>query len=149
MNMCDEQHHISGHCAVSWELIRHLFHQNFIDHLEIGATLCIYYQGQSVVDLAGGWFDFVNRTRPYTRDTLQTVYSTGKGVMATALALCVEHGWLEYEERVATYWPEFGQNGKQSVKVKDLLSHRAGLVIGDHDDGVLKVEDTLDGKIWM
>jgi CubicO group peptidase (beta-lactamase class C family) len=79
-------------------------------------------------------------------DTLQSIYSTGKGVMATALALCVDRGLLDYEERVTTYWPEFGQNGNQNVKVKDLLSHRAGLMV--IDDDVLKIEDTFDGKIW-
>ncbi|CAF1192813.1 unnamed protein product [Rotaria sordida] len=142
--MFDEEYIVSGHCAVSWEVIRDLFRQNFIDHLDIGATLCIYYQGKCVVDLAGGWFDFENHTRPYTHDTLQMIYSTGKGVMATALALCVQRGLLDYEERIATYWPEFGQNGKKNVKVKDLLSHRAGLVVIDDDDGLLKVEDTLD-----
>ncbi|CAF4024598.1 unnamed protein product [Adineta steineri] len=100
-----------------------------------------------VPSLAGGWFDLEDRTKQYTHDTLQCVYSTGKGIMATALAICIERGLLDYEERVATYWPEFGQNGKQNVKVKDLLSHRAGLaVIDDDDDGILNVEDILTVK---
>jgi CubicO group peptidase (beta-lactamase class C family) len=149
LNMLQKEQIVSGYCAVSWENIRHLFCQNFLENLDIGATLCIYYQGQCVVDLAGGWFDIENRTRPYTHDTLQIVYSTGKGVMATALALCVQRGLLDYEEYVATYWPEFGKNGKQNVKVKDLLSHRAGWIVIDDNDGILKVEDTFDGKIKM
>jgi CubicO group peptidase (beta-lactamase class C family) len=147
--MSEKEQIVSGYCVVSWEIIRHLFCQNFLEDLDIGATLCIYYQGQCVVDLAGGLFSIGNRSRPYTHDTLQIVYSTGKGVMATALALCVQRGLLDYEEYVTTYWPEFGQNGKENVKVKDLLSHRAGLVVIDDDDGILKVEDTLDGKIEM
>lgn len=144
--MTDEDYNITGDCSVSWELIRDLFRQNFIDHLDLGATLCIYYQGKCVVDLVGGWFDSENRNRPFTRDTLQLVYSTGKGIMATALAICVERGWLAYEERVATYWPDFEQNGKQNIKVKDLLSHRAGLFVIDDDDGLLKAEDILEGN---
>ena len=138
---------VSGYCADSWEKIRHLFCQNFSENLDIGATLCIYHGGQCVVDLAGGWFDTENRVKPYTHDTLQMVYSTGKGVMATALALCVQRGLLDYEEYVATYWPEFGQNGKENVKVKDLLSHRAGLIVIDDNDSNLTVEDTLGGKL--
>ncbi|CAF1127205.1 unnamed protein product [Adineta steineri] len=141
--MLEKEHPVSGYCATSWELIHHLFQQNFIDHLDIGATLCIYYQGQCVVNLAGGWFDLEDRTKQYTHDTLQCVYSTGKGIMATALAICIERGLLDYEERVATYWPEFGQNGKQNVKVKDLLSHRAGLAVINDDDGILNAEDIL------
>ncbi|CAF3569416.1 unnamed protein product [Adineta steineri] len=55
--------------------------------------------------------------------------------MATGSAICIE--------RVATYWPEFEQNGTQNVKVKDLLSHRARLAVIDDDDGILNVEDIL------
>ena len=144
--MSEKDQIVSGTCVASWAKIRDLFRQNFVENLDIGATLCIYYQGQCVVDLAGGWFDSEKHTRPYTHDTLQLVYSTGKGVMATALALCVQRGLLDYEEYVTKYWPEFGQNGKQNVKVKDLLSHRAGLVVIDDNDGILKVEDICDGN---
>ncbi|UJR20123.1 hypothetical protein I4U23_023255 [Adineta vaga] len=143
--MCDvEENIVSGQCKTSWECIRQIFRQNFIEQLDVGATLCIYYKGQCVVDLAGGWFDNETHKKPYTHDTLQIVYSTGKGIIATALALCVQRGWLDYDERVATYWPEFGQNGKQNIKVKDLLSHRAGLPVVDDEDHILKLEDILD-----
>ena len=145
--MSEKDQVVSGTCVASWEKIRDLFRLNFVENLDIGATLCIYYQGQCVVDLAGGWFENENHARPYTHDTLQLVYSTGKGVMATALALCVQRGLLDYEEYVATYWPEFAQNGKQNVKVKDLLSHRAGLVAIDDNDGILTVEDISDGNL--
>ena len=144
--MFDRECNITGYCSASWELIRNLFQQNFIDHLDIGATVCIYHQGQCVVDLVGGWFDNDNHNRPFTRDTLQFVYSTGKGVIATALAICVERGWIDYDERVATYWPEFCHNGKQDITVKDLLSHRAGLFVIDDDDGLLTAEDILEGR---
>ncbi|CAF4281064.1 unnamed protein product, partial [Adineta steineri] len=143
--MSDKEDNISGYCAKSWKLIRDLFHENFIENLDIGASLCIFYRGECVVDLVGGWFDLENDRRPYTHDTLQPVYSTGKGVMATALALCVQRGILNYEEKVSTYWPEFKQNGKENIKIKDLLSHRAGLTVIDNDnDRILNVEDILD-----
>jgi CubicO group peptidase (beta-lactamase class C family) len=32
-----------------------------------------------------------------------------------------------YDERVSTYWPEFGQHGKEGITVRQLLSHQAGL----------------------
>jgi CubicO group peptidase (beta-lactamase class C family) len=38
---------------------------------------------------------------------------------------------LDYDERVATYWPEFAQNGKQEVTVRQLLAHQAGLFAFD------------------
>ena len=42
------------------------------------------------------------------------VYSTSKGLSAMTLALAHSRGWLDYDERVTTYWPEFGQAGKEA-----------------------------------
>ena len=43
------------------------------------------------------------------------------------LALAHSRRWLDYDERVATYWPEFAQNGKETTTVRQLLGHQAGL----------------------
>ncbi|CAF0982136.1 unnamed protein product [Adineta ricciae] len=133
---------VSGYCKPAWECIRQLFLQNFAEQLDVGATLCVYHGNQCVVDLTGGWFESEDHAKPYQHNTLQIVYSTGKGIIATALAICVQRGWLDYEESVAKYWPEFEQNGKQNIKIKDLLSHRAGLPVIDDDS--LKLEDVYD-----
>lgn len=79
-----------------------------------------------VVDLVGGWRD-VDRSIPYTPDTLQVLFSTSKGIVSLAVALCVERGMLSYEEPVAIFWPEFADAGKQSITVGEMLSHQAGL----------------------
>ena len=59
------------------------------------------------------------------------VYSATKGLAAMALALAHSRGWLDYEERVCNYWPEFAQNGKERITVRQLLSHQAGLFAFD------------------
>jgi CubicO group peptidase (beta-lactamase class C family) len=105
--------HVHGYVAQGWENVRSIFEKNLIDGLDIGASLCIYYRGQCVVDLCGGWKDGEIKKEPYTPDTLQLVFSTSKGIMAAALALCVDRGWLDYDAPVAQYWPEFASNGKQ------------------------------------
>jgi CubicO group peptidase (beta-lactamase class C family) len=104
---------IYGYVAPSWESVRSVFEQNLVEGLDIGASLCVYHRGECVVDLFGGWKDPQTKKEPYTSDTLQLVYSTSKGVMAAAIALCVERGWLDYDTPVAKYWPEFAANGKQ------------------------------------
>ncbi|CAF5069440.1 unnamed protein product, partial [Rotaria sp. Silwood1] len=93
---------------------------------DLGASIAVYYQGKLVVDLWGGWFDQA-RTKPYDNDTLQLVFSTSKGLVAVAVALCVQQGLLDYPALVTKYWPEYGQNGKENTTVADILSHRAGL----------------------
>jgi CubicO group peptidase (beta-lactamase class C family) len=122
----DVDYNIRGTTATGWEPVRDLFKQNFAQGLDTGASVAIYHQGQLVVDLSGGWFD-QSRTKPYDSDTLQLVFSTSKGVVAAAAALCVQQGLLDYSALVTKYWPEYGQNGKENTTVADILSHRAGL----------------------
>jgi CubicO group peptidase (beta-lactamase class C family) len=117
---------IHGTTANGWEFVRDLFRQNFEQERDLGGSVAIYYQGKLVIDLWGGWFD-QSRTKPYDNDTLQLVFSTSKGLVATAVALCVQQGLLNYSALVTEYWPEYGQNGKENTTVADILSHRAGL----------------------
>jgi CubicO group peptidase (beta-lactamase class C family) len=48
-------------------------------------------------------------------------------VVATALHICVDRGRLDYDDRVAEHWPEFGRNGKEDITVRQVLCHEAGL----------------------
>src|SRR5215471_4933670 len=59
------------------------------------------------------------------------VYSATKGFAAMTLAVAHSRGWLDYEERVCTYWPEFAQQGKGAITVRQLLAHQAGLFAFD------------------
>ena len=117
---------INGKTDKDWKFVRDLFEDNFLQDRDLGASVAVYYQGELVVDLWGGWFN-ESKTKPYTKDTLQMVFSTTKGIVATAAALCVQRGLLSYSEKVTKYWPEYGQNGKENTTVADVLSHRAGI----------------------
>jgi CubicO group peptidase (beta-lactamase class C family) len=121
-----DDYNIDGTTVNGWEFVRDLFEENFVEQRDLGASVAIYYQGKLVVDLYGGWFDR-SFTKSYDKNTLQLVFSSTKGLVATAAALCVEKGLLDYSELVTKYWPEYGQNGKENTTVADILSHRAGL----------------------
>src|SRR5690625_1851285 len=56
-----------------------------------------------------------------------TVFSSTKGFSALAIALAHSKGYFDYDEKVSTYWEEFGQNGKENITIKQLLNHQAGL----------------------
>jgi CubicO group peptidase (beta-lactamase class C family) len=90
-----------------------------------GAAVCVYHRGRKVVDLWAGVRD--EDGRPWRADTLAMSFSTTKGVVATALHVLADRGLLDYDDPVAKHWPEFAQNGKKHVTVRDVLSHRAGL----------------------
>jgi CubicO group peptidase (beta-lactamase class C family) len=89
-----------------------------------GAAVCVYHRGQKVVDIWGGTKD---RGTPWQADTLALSFSTTKGVAATALHVLVDRGVLDYDDPVATCWPEFAQNGKAGITVRHILCHEAGL----------------------
>jgi CubicO group peptidase (beta-lactamase class C family) len=119
-------YNVCGTTANGWGFVRDLFIKNFEQERDLGASMAIYHQGKLVVNLWGGWFD-ESRIKPYDNDALQLVFSTSKGLVAVAVALCVQRGLLDYSALVTKYWPEYGQNGKENTKVADILSHRAGL----------------------
>ncbi|MFE1574719.1 serine hydrolase domain-containing protein [Streptomyces fradiae] len=121
---------INGEVAPRFEPVREAFAANFTQHGDIGAAVCVYLHGRPVVDLWGGVAD-PETGRPWTRDTLQLVYSATKGATATAAHMLVERGMLDLDAPVAKYWPEFAANGKADIPVRWLLSHRAGLVALD------------------
>ncbi|MFC1227616.1 MULTISPECIES: serine hydrolase domain-containing protein [Streptomyces] len=121
---------IGGEVAPGFEPVREAFAANFAQHGDLGAAVCVYQYGQPVVDLWGGVAD-PETGRPWTRDTLQLVYSATKGATATAAHMLAQRGALDLDAPVAKYWPEFATNGKADILVRWLLSHQAGLVALD------------------
>ncbi|MFI9511112.1 serine hydrolase domain-containing protein [Nocardia sp. NPDC052566] len=89
-----------------------------------GGALTVYQHGEPVVDV---WAGYARPDEPWQHDTVAMAYSTGKGVASTLLHVLAERGQLDYDERVVTYWPEFGSAGKEHITVRELLTHRAGL----------------------
>jgi len=121
---------IEGHVSRGFERVRDAFEDNFAHRHELGGACCVYHLGERVVDLWGGVRNKVT-SEPWERDTMVVVHSATKGLSAMTLAVAHSRGWLDYEERMATYWPEFAQNGKDKVTVRQLLAHQAGLFAFD------------------
>ncbi|MFJ9832962.1 serine hydrolase domain-containing protein [Streptomyces sp. NPDC101169] len=124
--MSAHEAHVQGHCDPRFTAVREAFEENFRDRGELGAAVAVTVGGETVVDLWGGWADAA-RTRPWERDTLVNVWSTTKGPVALCAHLLADRGLLDFDRPVAVYWPEFAAAGKDDVRVRDLLSHRAGL----------------------
>ena len=127
---------ISGEVKSGFEAVREAFLENFVRRGELGSACSIYYRGEKVVDLWGG---VRNREtgEPWEEDTMALVWSTTKGLSGLALAVAHSRGLLDYNERVSKYWPEFAQEGKGRITVRQLLAHQAGLFAfpetGDRD----------------
>ena len=119
-------HPYRGHVSAGFEAVREAFAENFSRRHELGGACCVYHRGEKVVDLWGGVRNKATG-EPWEEDTMVLVYSATKGLAAMTLALAHSRGWLDYEERVCTYWPEFAQHGKETITVRQLLAHQAGL----------------------
>ena len=117
---------VNGLVEPGFEGVRDAFASNFEQGREVGAAFCLHVEGRKVVDLFGGSFDGAG-TRPYGPDALQLVFSTTKGATAICANLLAQRGLLDMDEPVSTYWPEFAQAGKESMPVRYLLCHQAGV----------------------
>ncbi|KAF9586594.1 hypothetical protein BGW38_001565 [Lunasporangiospora selenospora] len=106
----------------------------FQAHEDLGGTFAVFVDGKPVIDVHAGSKD-LKMTEPYTNRTLQQVYSSGKMVEGLVIARLVQRGLLDYEKRITEYWPEFGQNGKEDVRLVDLMVHESGVFFPD-DDGL-------------
>jgi CubicO group peptidase (beta-lactamase class C family) len=125
-----ESHRVEGDVRAGFEAVRDAFAENFARRRELGGACCAFHHGEKIVDLWGGIRNKQTGDR-WEQDTMVIIYSATKGLAAMALAIAHSRGWLDYEERVCTYWPEFAQQGKERITVRQLLSHQAGLYVLD------------------
>lgn len=117
---------VAGRCDPRFAPVREAFATNVAERGEVGAGVCVTLDGSVVVDLWGGSIDAGGRI-PWGPDTLVNVFSIGKAMAATCVALLAGRGQLDLDAPVTVLWPEFGCHGKQDVTLRVLLSHRAGL----------------------
>ena len=115
-----------GYVAPGFLGVRHAFAENVTHRHELGGACAAYRNGEKVVDLWGGIRNG-ETGEPREPNTMVNIFSATKGLAAMTLAIAHSRGWLDYEERVAAYWPEFAQNGKGRITVRQLLAHQAGL----------------------
>lgn len=139
-----ESNSISGFVKPEFEVVKEAFLENFELRNELGAACCIYYKGEKVVDLWGGIRNEVSG-EPWEEDTMVLVWSTTKGLSALTMALAHSQGLFDYDEHVSEYWPEFAQQGKDNITIRQLMAHQAGLFAFDElgDKEILSDLDRL------
>jgi len=117
---------IHGFANKGFEQVRETFENNFKNLGDLGASFCVTRNGETVVDLWGGYADAA-KTRPWVKDTIVNVYSTTKTMTALTALILADRGLIDFKAPVAKYWPEFAANGKGAITVAQLMSHSAGL----------------------
>jgi CubicO group peptidase (beta-lactamase class C family) len=123
---------VEGQSVSGYETVADAFAAAFDGRPKMGAALAIRVDGQETVSLWGGIAD--SRTgAPWMASTPSVIFSCTKGLMSILLARLVQEGRLDYDARVAAYWPEFAAASKGSVTVRQAVSHQAGLSAPPND----------------
>ena len=102
------------------------FEANFEEFDEVGASFAATVGGEYVCDIYAGHRD-ADKSLSWEENTIVNVYSTTKTMSFLCILLLQERGQLSVDDKVAKYWPEFAQNGKENVEIRHILSHSAGL----------------------
>ena len=130
---------VSGTCDPRFAPVRDALTEQ-LERDELGASIVLDIDGETVVDIWGGWCDS-ERRRPWERDTITNVWSTTKTVTNLAALMLVDRGLIDAYAPVADYWPEFAANGKEAIEVRHILSHTSGV---SGWDTPFAVEDMYD-----
>ena len=123
---------IQGSVAPGYEAVLDAFIENFRQEDEVGAGCSIVVDGETKVDLYGGWRDGAMST-PWDAHSTVCMMSVAKGVTGIAFNMLVDRGMIDLDQPVAAYWPEFAKNGKEHVLVRWLLDHRAAIPVLTND----------------
>lgn len=117
---------VHGHIDPKFEQVRDELAAQLDSGNELGAAIAVDVDGELMVDLWGGFRDAA-RTLPWERDTIVNVWSTTKEVTALAVLMLADRGLVDLHAPVATYWPEFAQNGKDDIEVRHIMAHTSGV----------------------
>ena len=118
------------------ERLEPVFCENFEKLGELGGAVSVWQNGKPVVDLYGGFCD-ARREHPWASDTIALIWSATKGLGSACVLHVLQEHEIDISRRVAEFWPEFAQAGKEKITLAELLSHQGGLCALDRRVDVL------------
>lgn len=102
--------------------------EGVIDSAYPGAVLFFGHENNLIYQKAFGKYTYEQNAQMMSTDAIFDMASVSKVVgTTTAAMLLYDEGKLDLNARVASYLPEFGNNGKDIITVRNLLVHNAGL----------------------
>lgn len=125
------------------ERLQPLFEENFKKLGDLGAAISLWQDGKALIDLHGGFRD-ARREHPWTKGTIVLIWSAAKGLASACTLYALQEHKIDIERRVAEFWPDFAQAGKEKITLAQLLSHSAGLAALDRRVNVLDYAGVID-----
>ncbi|MBQ0984719.1 beta-lactamase family protein [Streptomyces sp. F63] len=128
--------------------VRRLFDAEIGRGLETGVQLSVSHRGVAAELAVGG----NGSGDPMTGDTCVPWTCSAKPLGAVAFAIAWEAGALDLDTRVAEVLPEFAGEGREEVRVRDLLTHTTGVPdpvwSADPGDAASASWEEVDALIW-
>ena len=132
--------------------------QNTLKTFDVpGISVGIIKDGKMVYSKGFGVNSLTSKN-PMNENTLVGIASNSKGFTATSLAILADEGKLSFDDKVTKYIPEFQMYDpyvSQEITIKDLITHRAGLGLGQGDlmffpeGGNLSVNDIIHNVRYL
>ncbi len=105
-----------------------LINKSISDTAFPGAVVLVWKDGQIIFNKGFGHFTYDNNSSSVSAKTLYDLASLTKVIATTTAAMiCYDRKLFSLDDYVVKYIPEFGQNGKDKITIKNLLLHNAGL----------------------
>src|SRR5579871_3565721 len=118
----------AGTPAVRLGSVDSIIQQAIADKNIPGAVLLVGHDGKVIYRKAYGERALEPKIEPMTLDTVFDLASLTKVIATTtAVMQLMEQGKVRMNDPVAKYLPEFAQNGKEDITVRQLLTHYSGL----------------------
>lgn len=117
---------VRGYTTEKFSTLREVFEQQLLSGEDVGASIAVILRGELVADIWGGFAD-EQKTTPWERDTIVNVWSVTKTMTFLVALMLSDRGELDFDAPVSRYWPEFAQQGKADIKVRDVMGHTSGL----------------------
>ena len=118
---------IRGHVHPRFRCVRDELARSVRNGSELGAGLCVWHEGELVVDLVCGMRD-TEHALPFEHDTLSTMFSSTKGMVALCFLMLSDRGLLDYDAPISKVWPAFASPSKRTITTRMLLNHLSGLI---------------------
>jgi CubicO group peptidase (beta-lactamase class C family) len=116
---------------------KHSFNSKLVNAVEInaikdfafpGASVLVNKDGKTIYERGFGYFTYENNSPAVDSTTIYDLASLTKVIATTtAVMICLDRNLLNLDDEVAKYIPEFAQNGKEKITIRNLLLHNSGL----------------------
>ncbi|MEM0986884.1 MAG: serine hydrolase domain-containing protein [Pseudomonadota bacterium] len=117
---------VQGRCDPRFEPLKAEFERNFTERGEVGASVALSVNGETLVDLWGGTAN-PETGEAWTEHTTSIVFSCTKAATALCAHILIDRGLLNPAAPVSEYWPGFAQNGKEATTVQMMLNHESAV----------------------